>query len=281
MQINSGNPITQDKAETQTAALNYQRGWNMFGVFSNDTHSQVHNVMPDGTTSSTPTITQINQQFFDDDLYITCVGGRRTSTTAAQDAFTGIINEIRFYSDEILLTDLQALVSFTCDNPCPVCLAATAPTCIENSANSYIANWDMAQATYVNAVPDTGANGLDLELLDNQSSYDPIYVDNQGLYFDGTSHIRTSGTFVQDLQNSFTVEGWIRPTATNLDGDLFTFEQVTNVDDVRIGFDGNSIEIMLSGTSALIPITYEAADINAWHYFGISVHKINDVESRV
>lgn len=254
----------------------------MIGVYSDDlTGSQVHNVMPDGTTSSAAAFTHINLQFVDEDTYLPCIMGRPVSTTEGKDAFTGIVNEMRFYSDEVLLTDLQALVSNTCNHPCPVCLAADAPTCVEADGDAVLMEWDFVQVPYTNPIPDTGTAGLDIDLLDDQTSYDPIFVDNQGMYFDSTSHMRTGNPFAQNDQNSYTIEGWLRPTEENLDGDILTFEAATNNNDVRIGFDRENIEVQINGVSSYIPITYGAADVGEWHYVGVSIHKVNDTQSRV
>lgn len=121
-------PITQDKVETRTATVNFKKGWNSFAVYSDLAGTKVYNVMPDATTSSSGVITHTQQIFQDGATYITCVGGRRTSTTAAQDSFSGMINQIRFYSNEVLLADAQARVSFACNNPCPVCPTSISPT---------------------------------------------------------------------------------------------------------------------------------------------------------
>lgn len=141
--------------------------------------------------------------------------------------------------------------------------------------------WNFAQTTYQQTIPDTGIKGMDIDLLDDQTSYDPVYVHNQGLYFDGTSQIRTTAGFTQNNQNSFTVEGWIRPAATNLEGELLSFEQTTNVNDASISLNGTNIQVNLGGVTASIPITYTAADVDNWHYFGVSVHKISATQSRI
>jgi hypothetical protein len=120
---------------------------------------------------------------------------------------------------------------------------------------------------------------LDFTLLDDQTSYDPIYVHNQGLYFDGTSHIRTTNTFTQTDETSLTYEAWIRPTSGTLTGDLLAFENNPGNTDAGISFNGNNIEFDLGGQTASIPITY--TDIGEWHYVGVSIHRLGNNQSRV
>lgn len=109
--------------------------------------------------------------------------------------------------------------------------------------------------------------------MDDQTSYDPIYVHNQGLYFDGTSHIRTGTKWTQTEEYSFTYEGWVRPQSATLDGDLLAFESSPNVKDFSISFNGNNIDVDFLGTIVSIPITY--TDVDTWHYVGVSVHNID------
>ena len=104
-------------------------------------------------------------------------------------------------------------------------------------------------------------------------------MDNQGLYFDGTSHIRTANTLDQNNVNSFTYEGWIRPTSATLAGDLLAFENAPNSNDASISFNGNNIEVDLDGTIASIPITY--TNVDEWHYVGVSVRKYENNRSTV
>lgn len=154
-----------------------------------------------------------------------------------------------------------------------------APTCLEYVDDAFVGIWDFTAASYQTTSVDQGPNGLDFNLLDDQTSYDPIYVDNQGLYFDGNSHIRTTNTYTQDM-NSFTYEGWIRPTDTALTGTIFSFEETPNVDEFAVSFDGaGNLEVDF-GPTLTFPITY--ADVGDWHYVGVSVHKIwNANRSRV
>jgi hypothetical protein len=281
IEINTADPAIGDNVETVTTPLNYQKGWNMIGVFSDPSKTEVHNVMPDGSDDSTGNIVHASKQFIDADNYITCIGGRRRTTTSAQDSFSGMINEFRTYSDEVKKNDLEALVDHNCENRCPICLEATKPTCIEYVNNAYIAKYDFAQTTYLTNVPDTGPNALDFVLLDDQTSYDPIYVDNQGLYFDASSHMRTTSTYTQNTQNSMTVEGWIRPSQTTLAGTLLAFESAPNINDFSVKLSGNSFLIDFGGTTATLPFTYAAADVDTWQYFGVSFRKISPTQSRV
>jgi len=191
------------------------------------------------------------------------------------------MNEVRMYSDELLLADLQALVSNACNNPCPVCPTTSSPNCIETVNDAYIGQWDFALAAYNQVIPDTGPNGLDFELLDDQASYDPIFVDNQGLYFDGTSHVRTTGTFTQDEEYSITLETWIRPASTTLGGELFAFEQSQNVNDASISLQSGSILVTLGTATTTIPLTYTAADVDTWQYVGVSLQKLTATTSKV
>jgi len=79
--------------------------------------------MADGTTSSTAAnaITH-TVEFLDLDDFYTCLGGRRTlwnNNNPSRDTFVGMINKATVYTDEVTLADLQAMVSYTCDAPCP------------------------------------------------------------------------------------------------------------------------------------------------------------------
>jgi hypothetical protein len=131
----------------------------------------------------------------------------------------------------------------------------------------------------VNQTNDVSGNDYHFSLTDDQTSYDPVYVDNQGLYFDGTSHIRTPTAWTQTEEYSFTYEGWIRPMTDTLNGDLLEFEIAQGERDASIGFNGNNININFQGTIIDIPITYAAANVEQWHYVGVSVRKLDDADS--
>lgn len=135
---------------------------------------------------------------------------------------------------------------------------------------------------YETTITDNGPNGLDIDLLDDQTLYDPIYVDNQGLYFDGTSHIRTANTWTQTNEDSITIEGWIRPASATLDGTLLSFETAPNSDEASLELSGDSMIFDFGATSVTIPINYDGAtDVDTWQYFGISLHKISSTQTRV
>ena len=234
--------------------------------------------MPDGTSSESPVLTH-DEAFVDFDDYHTCLAGRKRNRNNAEDSFFGMVYEVSLFSCPISLADIQSRVYYTCDYPCPICLTSMLPTCRETIDNAYIGRWDFTSADYQTTSLDRGPNDLHFSLIDNQASYDPIYVHNQGLYFDGTSHIRTANTWTQGDQFSFTYEGWIRPTDAALSGDLLEFEITPGQFDSSIGFNGNNVNINFQGTTLDIPITY--TNVNEWHYVGISVQKIDPNLSRV
>ena len=203
------------------------------------------------------------------------------TTTTARNSLVGMMNEVRFYSDEVQAADLYAALSLACNAPCPSCPSTISPLCLEYQNPAYIANWDLTQPAYITNIPDTGPNGLDLVLIDDQKLYDPIFVDNQGLYFDGTSHVRTTGAWTQLTTSSFTIDGWIRPSSTTLTGTLFSMESAPNVNDFSVSFKNNNFVIDILGTTATIPFTsYSIADVNTWQYFGVSVQKIGPAQSK-
>ena len=301
IEANTDNTLSGNTMETLTTALTFQKGWNLVGCYydpDNTNHADIviptvpldpldplsplipvprpdnlcWNLMPDGTYSETVgNIDHTTGIFTDmDDLY-TCVGTRKTNRNNAADTFVGMIHSVTSYSDPLVLTDLQAMVSYTCDSPCPICLTVMNPTCLEYIDNAYISKWDFTSPIYQTTSTDNGANGYDFSLIDDQTSYDPIYVDNQGLYFDGTSHIRTSTAWTQNNLESFTYEGWIRPTTATLQGQLLTFEKDPNDPEAYIAFNGNNLEIDVDGTTVTIPVTY--TDVGEWHYVGISFRK--------
>ena len=259
----------------------YAKGWNMVAAHSDINGTNVYNIMADGSGSSGFVLHNTNQ-FVDADTYVICIGGRRDTPTTARDSLVGMANELRLYSDEVLPADLYTLLSNACNAPCINCPTTIAPNCLEYNNNAYIGQWDFSQATYLTNVPDTGPNGFDFVLLDDQKSYDPIYVHNQGLYFDGTSHMRTAGTWNQQTTQEVTVEAWIRPTQASLGGTLFSFEANPNNAEFSVGFNDNNFEVKLNGGSAIIPFTsYAAADVNTWQYFGVSVQKVSATQSKV
>jgi hypothetical protein len=155
-----------------------------------------------------------------------------------------------------------------------------APTCLEYN-NAHIFNWDFVQGTYNNPVPDLGPNGLDFALLDDHTSYDPIYVDNQGLYFNGNYHMRSGGTWTQGDTESMTIEGWMRPMDTSPSGTIMALESAPGVADFSFDITPSSYILDFGGTSVTIPITYNTADVDTWHYFGVSIHKLSATQSRV
>lgn len=134
---------------------------------------------------------------------------------------------------------------------------------------------------YTNTVADQGPNGMDFVLLDDQTSYDPIYVHNQGFYFDGTSEVRTTNTFTQTYEKSLTFEGWIRPSKSVLSGTIFAFENAPGSEDASLSLSDQALVVNLGGVSTSIPISYGAADVDDWHYFGVSLHKIDSSTTRV
>lgn len=75
--------------------------------------------------------------------------------------------------------------------------------------------------------------------------------------------------------------GWIRPSSTVLSGTLLAFEQTTNVNDASLKLSGNSLVLDLGGTSTTFPISYTAADVDNWHYFGVSLHRLSATQTRV
>jgi hypothetical protein len=134
---------------------------------------------------------------------------------------------------------------------------------------------------YVSNIPDKGPNGFGITLLDNQSSYDPIFVDNQGLYFNSNKFIQTTKKWIPGRTNSITVESWIRPSNDVISGTLLSFDYGTNQQDVVFGFSGGNIVLTIGGVSTTLPITYTAAMKDTWSYVGISIFKTSATTSRV
>lgn len=113
MEINTADPVKFDRVETQFGSLTFQRGWNMFGVYSDANGTQLFNVMPDGTTSSSAIIKHTATQFVDDNQYIICIGGRRYDNNGVSDSLDGMVYQLNTYFDKITLADVLAEVSFT------------------------------------------------------------------------------------------------------------------------------------------------------------------------
>ena len=103
-------------------------------------------------------------------------------------------------------------------------------------------NWDFAQPLYTATIPDSSPNAFNIALLNNQSSYDPVYVHNQGMYFNSNKYLVTTGRWNPNNINSITVESWIRPSETVLSGELLSFQSATNQRDVTFKFSSNNIE---------------------------------------
>jgi hypothetical protein len=207
------------------------------------------------------------------------MGGRKTAANTATSSFIGMIHEAQLYTCPIAISDIISKTSYACDNPCPSCLSSVLPSCIEYDSAAYIGKWDFTSSIYKSASQDNGSKNLDFNLIDDQTSYDPVYVHNQGIYFDGTSHIRTTNKWTQGEVYSFTYEGWIRPMTATLAGDLLEFEIAPGETDASIGFNGNTIVTNIQGVSVSIPITYTA--VGDWHYVGVSVERITTTQSRV
>lgn len=121
---------------------------------------------------------------------------------------------------------------------------------------------------------------MDFTLLDDHTSYDPIYVDNQGLYFSGNYHMRTAGTWTQGDTESMTIEGWLRPMA-DPDGTILGFETAPGVKGFSFDITPTAYNIDFGTLQVSLPITYNAADVEDWHYFGISIYKLSPTQSRV
>ena len=221
------------------------------------------------------------QPFIDDDGWLTQFATRKTAynnNNGNTQGFLGIVHEASIFSCPSSLADITPRVSTSCEHHCPSCLSAILPNCIENVDESFIGKGDFNSEFYVNQTNDVSGNDYHFNLIDDQTLYDPIYVDNQGIYFDGTTHIRTTTPWIQNEQYSFTYEGWIRPLTDTLAGDLFEFEIAQGERDARIGFNGNNIEIDFQDEIITIPITYAAADVGEWTYVGVSVRKYDDAD---
>ena len=208
--------------------------------------------MPDGNTSES-LVLEHDEPFADFDDYHTCFVGRRTSVNNADDSFFGIVYEASIFSCPTSLMDNHPRVHYTCNYPCPICLTIMLPTCRETIDNAYIGFWVFNNPDYQTTSLDRGLNNFHFSLIDDQTSYDPIYVHNQGLYFDGTSHIRTTNRWVQGDKYSSTYEGWIRPMGTTLQGDLLESEIDPGQFDSSTGFNGNNINVSFQGTELDIP----------------------------
>lgn len=234
--------------------------------------------MHDGTTFTSAPILHTVANYTDADTYITCVGAERINGNNARDSLVGMTNEVRAYSDPITLGDMQTMVSYNCDAPCPMCLAKSAPTCQEYIPEAYIAKWEFDSAIYQGTISDQGANGLNIDLVNDQTSYDPVYVHNQGIYFDGTDHVRTNNVWTQANEESFTFETWIRPMDANPTGTLFSIEEMPNLHEFKIDLNGAAIDIDIHGTLATIPITAPTAE--EWTYVGFSLMKTDVGQTR-
>ena len=193
-----------------------------------------------------------------------------------------MFHDIYLYNDQIVLADVQALSNLACANPCPVCPALISPACIETRSQAYVANWDFTKTTYTPTITDSGPNGFNMVLLNNQSSYDPVYVHNQGLYFNSNKNIVTTGRWnPNNIINSITLETWIRPSESVLNGELLSFQSATNVRDVSFKFSSNNLILNITGVTASIPLTYTAGMQNTWLYTGVSIFKTSATSSRV
>lgn len=104
-------PYGGDYVETQMIGATYAKGWNMVGIYSGPAGTSINNVMFNGTGSAAGPVTHTAGQFIDDDALVNCIGGRRTSTTAARDSLRGMINGVTIYSDQVLAADLYAAIS--------------------------------------------------------------------------------------------------------------------------------------------------------------------------
>ena len=290
VEVNTDPLLGGNTVQTLTGALTYTLGWNLIGCVSidngidpltllpNPATIEWYNVMHDGSTSTSPVFSH-TQPFVDNDSYLTWIAVEKTSLSASSNGLLGMVHELTQYSSTFALTDMQGMLQQNWNWPCSSCLTNMEPNWLEYQKTAMIAEWDFAQPIYIDTIYDQGSGGYNFQLLDNQTSFDPIYVNNQGLSFDSNRLIRTSTQWIQSSYYSITVEGWIRPMSSSLEGPLLTFENPAGKTDSSITFNGNNIVVFLKSTSVSIPIS--APTVGNWYYIGVSVEKIATSQSRV
>ena len=213
VEVNTSPTLTGNTVETITQPLTYTLGWNMIGwssqclgawpptANSGDKSIVWYNVMHDGSTSTTPSYDH-TQRFVDDNSLTTWMAGVKQNINVSKNGLIGMVHELTQYSTRISLPDIQALLTNTWDWGWTSWLTNMAPTCLEYIKTAFIAQWDFSQPLYINTVYDQGSGGYNFKLLDNQASYDPIYVNNQGFYFDSNRLVRTTTPWIQSNQYS-------------------------------------------------------------------------------
>ena len=290
VEVNTDPLLGGNTVQRLTGALTYTLGWNLIGCVSinnginplallpNPATIEWYNVMHDGSTSTSPVFSH-TQSFVDNDSYLTWIAGEKTSLSASSNGLLGMVHELTQYSSTFALTDMQGMLKQNWNWPCSSCLTNMEPTWLEYQKTAMIAEWNFAQPLYIDTIYDQGSGGYDFQLLDNQTSFDPIYVDNQGLSFDSNRLIRTSTKWIQNSNFSITVEGWIRPMSSSLIGSLLTFEDPAGKTDSSITFSGNNIVVLLMLTSVSIPIS--APTVGDLYYVGVSIQRIATSQSRV
>ena len=290
VEINTSPTLTGNTVERITQPLTYTLGWNMIGwssqclgawpptANSGDKSIVWYNVMHDGSTSTTPSYDH-TQRFVDDDRYLTWMAGVKQNKNVAKNGLIGMVHELTQYSIRIKLTDVQALLTNTWDWGWTSWLANMASSCLEYQKTAFIAQWDFSQPLYINTVYDQGSGGYNFKLLDNQASYDPIYVNNQGFYFDSNRLVRTTTPWIQSNQYSITIEGWIRPMALPIKGTIFAFESTIGKTDASITFNGNNIVVTMQMSTVTIPIS--APTSGNWYYIGVSIERTSNSKSNI
>ncbi|CDW82935.1 UNKNOWN [Stylonychia lemnae] len=296
---NNGNNIqTNDLTGCQLA-----QGWNHItvtftrqtcGFFSSCTAIACYaQTDAGGVTTDTASF---NDQINDDpgNAAILCAGGTSASGffggSGAQDNFVGMINQIQIYSGTVL-TAAQAAAQYStnCQSYCRICQpTGTAPyQCIQQQSGTF-QKYDFILPTYpVSFIhPDVSGQARNLAVNTN-FAFTPAYAHNQGLFFDTTFAAQnqylysTGSTRLLTPQNSFTVEMWIRPTATPTSAmNLFERETSTNVDFFQFRFaSATSMQLTMSGQSTSFNIG--TVTLNEWNYVALHVVGVEQAESQI
>ncbi|CDW73786.1 UNKNOWN [Stylonychia lemnae] len=206
------------------------------------------------------------------------------------DEFTGIMNQIRYYTGTVL-TASQAAAGYStnCQSYCKICQpVGTAPyQCIQQQSK-YLQKYDFILPTYPVTMihSDTSGYGFNLQVNSN-FAFTPAYAHNQGLFFDTTfgaqnQYLYSTGSTAQAAEkNTFTIETWIRPTSAPAAGmNLFEKESATNTDYIARRFSSaTQMQLVINGQTATL--TIGAVTLNQWSYVAIHVVQTTGSQSQI
>ncbi|TNV85331.1 hypothetical protein FGO68_gene7305 [Halteria grandinella] len=217
------------------------------------------------------------------------IGAKLTINTTS-DHLIGILNQFQFYQDPLALSQIHDQGSFKCQPYCNLCKTSMIPRCIQQTESLVLGYWDFSQNTqntrnsqnsrnfrYTPILSDRSIYGNELNALsvDDQWTepvWDPIWVHQQGLYFDAG---KSAGGRVGVGVSSLTVEMWVKIHLPTLNGQIFDFGSG------EFTLQVNGLQQFIALINKIPHKTNFTILPNTWLFIVSSIAKINTFQSKI